>query len=159
MPETIYTIGHGRAAFPEIQRLLDAVGVSTLVDVRSSPVSRRAPHFSRPELDEACAAAGIGYRYLGRHLGGRPTAPELLTPEGEPDPLLIAATPGFAADLGILVELAADGPIAMLCSEEDPGRCHRATMIAPELVDRGVSVAHLRHDGTVQPHQDPLFGA
>lgn len=157
MPETIYTIGHGRAAFSEVERLLDAVGVSTLVDVRSSPFSRRAPDFTRPRLEEACAAAGIGYRYLGRHLGGKPTDPGVLTPEGDPDPTRITATPGFAADLGLLVELAQDGPIAILCSEEDPAHCHRATMIAPALVARGMRVAHLRHDGTTQPHQDGLF--
>lgn len=157
MPETIHTIGHGRAAFSEVERLLEAVGVSTLVDVRSTPFSRRAPDFTRPRLEAACSAAGIGYRYLGRHLGGRPTDPDLLTAEGDPDPARITATPGFAADLGLLVELAGDGPIAILCSEEDPSRCHRATMIAPALLARGMRITHLRHDGTAQPHQDGLF--
>lgn len=157
MPEMIYTIGHGRAGFSDVARLLEAVGVSTLVDVRSAPFSRRAPDFSHPALEDACATAGIGYRYLGRHLGGRPSDPALLTPEGDPDPTRITATPGFAADLGILLELAGDGPVAILCSEEDPAHCHRATMITPALVARGIQVAHLRHDGSVVPHQEGLF--
>jgi len=156
VPDTIFTVGHGRERFEAIAALLDAVGVGTLIDVRSAPYSRHAPDFSRPELDRRCSAAGIGYRFLGQHLGGRPSNPALQGPDGEPDFERIAATPGFDADIGLLMELAAGGPVAILCAEEDPARCHRATLLAPALVARGARVAHLRHDGSVEMHQDAL---
>jgi hypothetical protein len=48
VPDTIFTVGHGRERFEAIAALLDAVGVGTLIDVRSAPYSRNAPDFSRP---------------------------------------------------------------------------------------------------------------
>lgn len=156
MTVTIYTVGHGREPFERIAALLEEVGVSTLVDVRSAPYSSHAPDFSRPALDRRCAEASIGYRFLGRNLGGRPTDPDLLGPDGSPDSTRIASTPGFSADIGLLLELADGGPLAILCSEEDPSRCHRSTILSPALIARGAQVKHLRHDGSVQPHQEGL---
>jgi uncharacterized protein (DUF488 family) len=153
---TIYTVGHGREPFERIAALLHEAGVSTLIDIRSAPYSAYAPDFARPQLDRICADAGIGYRFLGRHLGGKPTDPSLHGPDGLPDPARIAATPGFAADLGLLLEIAAGGAVAILCAEEDPVGCHRSTLLAPALLDRGARVLHLRHDGSKQPHQEPL---
>jgi uncharacterized protein (DUF488 family) len=46
--------------------------------------------------------------------------------------------------------------VAILCAEEDPARCHRATLLAPALVARRARVAHLRHDGSVEMHQEAL---
>lgn len=156
MAVTIYTIGHGSEQFERIAALLDRVGLSTLIDVRSTPYSSHAPDFSRPELDRRCLEAGIGYRFLGRHLGGLPTDPDLLGADGEPHPASIEATPGFAADIGLLIELATGGPVAILCSEEDPSQCHRSTILTPALVAGGALVKHLRHDGSAQPHQEGL---
>jgi uncharacterized protein (DUF488 family) len=156
MTVTIYTVGHGREPFERIADLLHEAGVSTLIDIRSAPYSTHAPDFARPRLDQMCADAGFGYRFLGRDLRGKPTHPSLQGPDGLPDAARIAATPGFAADLGLLLEIAAGGPVAILCAEENPANCHRSTLLAPALLDRGARVLHLRHDGTKQPHQEPL---
>src|SRR5262249_28512954 len=40
--------------------------------------------------------------------------------------------------------------IALLCGEEDPLDCHRGLMIAPALVEAGVTPAHLRRGGRVE---------
>ncbi|MEX1207600.1 MAG: DUF488 domain-containing protein [Acidimicrobiia bacterium] len=156
MTVTIYTIGHGREPFETIAALLHEAGVSTLIDIRSAPYSTHAPDFARPRLEQMCADAGIGYRFLGRHLGGKPTDPSLQGPDGRPDMARIAATPGFAADIGLLLEIAGGGPVAILCAEEDPANCHRSTVLAPALIDQGARVLHLRHDGTKQMHQEGL---
>jgi uncharacterized protein (DUF488 family) len=105
--------------------------------------------------------AGIGYAFAGEKLGGRPTDPGLYkrgaAPAGHADfPTLVdypavARQPSFQAGVDRLLELAAAGPTAMMCSEEDPNRCHRHHLIAQELLRRGVPVAHIRRDGRLEP--------
>lgn len=153
---TIATIGHGRAGFPALAEVLERHGIAMIVDVRSEPYSRHAPDFTRARLETLCAAAGIGYRWMGRHLGGRPTDPALLDAEGRPDPDRMAAGPGLRADLDTVAALAGTAGVVLLCAEEDPGGCHRSTVLAPALEAAGHRVVHLRHDGTAVPHQDRL---
>ena len=43
-----------------------------------------------------------------------------------------------------------DYTVALLCSEEDPGACHRRLLIGRVLGERGVSVEHIRGDGRLQ---------
>jgi uncharacterized protein (DUF488 family) len=38
----------------------------------------------------------------------------------------------------------------MMCSEEDPRRCHRHRLIEPSLRERGAAVRHIRGDGTLE---------
>jgi uncharacterized protein (DUF488 family) len=46
-------------------------------------------------------------------------------------------TPEFAESLGQLIQLAKHGPIAMMCAEAVPWRCHRS-LIADALFVRGI---------------------
>jgi uncharacterized protein (DUF488 family) len=156
MPGTIYTIGHGRAGFAEVAAVLERHGVPTIVDVRSQPFSRNAPEFSRRVLEELAAAAGLGYRWMGDVLGGRPEDPSLLLPDGEPDYEAIRRSPGFRAAILHLAALAAGAGVALLCAEERPEQCHRTLLIAPALEEMGLRVVHLLHDGTALAHQQPL---
>jgi uncharacterized protein (DUF488 family) len=38
----------------------------------------------------------------------------------------------------------------LLCSEEDPRRCHRHHLVARSLIDVGVRVLHIRHSGELE---------
>jgi uncharacterized protein (DUF488 family) len=42
----------------------------------------------------------------------------------------------------------------LLCSEEDPSKCHRHLLIGRVLRDRGVAVSHIRGDGCIQTEAD-----
>lgn len=156
MGTVIATIGHGAAGFDEVLEVLRLHGVATLVDVRSRPYSRHAPDFAKGRLEEACAAAGVGYRWMGADLGGRPSDPRLLDPRGELDPDALGADPGFRSAVRTVAAIASGGKPALLCSEQAPEHCHRATLLAPELIALGHRVEHLRHDGSATPHQEPL---
>ena len=75
----IWTIGHSNHTFEHFAKLLQAEGVEVVVDVRSYPYSRIAPHFNREELevrDRLYVASAICY--LGEELGGRPTCEDAL---------------------------------------------------------------------------------
>ena len=145
---TILTVGHGN--LPQealIRHLLDA-RVARLVDVRSTPYSRWHPHFNRRRIAEAAEAAGITYEWEPA-LGGRPDDPSLRTADGAPDYTLMAQHPPLLEAVDRLVAASAEASTAIMCSEGDPARCHRTLLLAPLLVERGVTVRHLLNDGTV----------
>jgi uncharacterized protein (DUF488 family) len=151
-----FTIGHGTAAFAELSPLLERHGIATIVDVRSEPWSRRAPDFARRRLEDLAGAAGFGYRWLGDALGGRPAQRAGRGPAGIPDPVPAGQSQAFRDGLAVLEELGAGAGVVLLCAEAEPTRCHRATILAPALADRGHEVVHLLHDGTLRPHHPTL---
>src|SRR5271157_4450704 len=67
---TIYTIGHSTRTLDELVAALKAHGISTLVDIRSFPMSRRLPHFNRESLEVELPRRGIAYVWM-KELGGR----------------------------------------------------------------------------------------
>jgi uncharacterized protein DUF488 len=71
----LLTVGHGTTGCDELARLLRGAGVELVVDVRSTPGSRRFPQFRRAELAEWLPAAGIGYRWEPGLGGFRRPAP------------------------------------------------------------------------------------
>ncbi len=157
-PPVIYTIGHGDASFTAIAALLERHLVQTLVDVRSQPYSRHAPDFNKGPLADLAAAAGLGYRWMGDRLGGRPTDPDLLDPAGAPDWLRVAESPSYRGAIAELIELGRGGRTAILCAERDPRHCHRTLLLAPTLAAAGASVCHILSDGALEPHHPTLFG-
>ena len=40
--------------------------------------------------------------------------------------------------------------LALMCTEEDPEKCHRHPLLAVALLERGLRVLHLRRKGSVQ---------
>lgn len=151
-----FTVGHGTSGFADVAELLERHGVATIVDVRSEPWSRRAPDFSRRRLEGLAAAAGFGYRWLGDALGGRPTNPALIGPDGTPDPAAMTGSQAFGDALAVLEQLASGASVVLLCAEALPAGCHRATLLAPALAARGHDVAHLLPDGSAEPHHPSL---
>jgi uncharacterized protein (DUF488 family) len=67
---TIYTIGHSTRTLDELVAALQGHGVTTLVDIRSFPMSRRRPHFNRESLEHELPHCGITYIWM-KELGGR----------------------------------------------------------------------------------------
>ena len=152
---TIFTIGHGDASFGDLERRIMRHRIQAIVDVRSIPYSKHAPDFAKAELEAIAAEAGLGYRWLGDHLGGRPTDVELLT-DGKPDVAKITAGAHFRAGIEELLGVAATSRVVVLCSELDPRHCHRTAWIAPALEDAGAHVWHIDADGAADAHQPDL---
>ena len=150
MENDLFSVGHSNHDWPRLLALLHGAGVTAVADVRSSPYSKRYPHFNKGPLESALLASGIGYVYLGDLLGGRPNSRALYDSEGRADYDAIRATPAFRRGLERLLEGAARYRVAMLCGEDDPLDCHRGLMITPALGELGVSPRHLRKDGTVE---------
>ncbi len=158
----IYTIGHSTRSLDELIALLSASGIKRLADIRRYPGSRRYPHFSRESLAAELPKRGIDYVHMPE-LGGR-RAPAKDSPN---DALRNAQFRGYADYMGTsefaeAVErlLAMDGPVAIMCAEAVPWRCHRG-LVADDLVRRGVEVVHIvaandrrKHDLNPLAHEE-----
>jgi uncharacterized protein (DUF488 family) len=144
------TIGHSRHPIERFLELLREGEVEVLVDVRSQPVSRFSPHFSRKPLERAVTEAGMRYLFLGELLGGRPSAPECYDAEGKLDYDLVEAQPFFQRGIERLLEGEAKFRVCLLCAEENPASCHRRLLVSRALWRRAVSVSHLRGSGAVE---------
>jgi uncharacterized protein (DUF488 family) len=153
-PLTIFTIGHSNHALDKFIDLLKTHEIKALVDVRSSPFSQYTPHFNRHELERSLNDVGIDYAYAGEYLGGRPKDPSCykngIVPEGKADFLelvdysALAQQPSYRRGLARLREIARESRIVVMCSEEDPQRCHRHHLIAQSLLACGDLVLHIR---------------
>jgi uncharacterized protein (DUF488 family) len=150
---TIYTIGHSRHSAEHFAGLLRAKEIALLVDVRSHPASKWAPHFGKASLMQMLATHAIDYVFLGRELGGRPEGAEFYGPDGSVDYARRMEAADFKAGIARLVELAQRRRTAILCAEEDPGRCHRRLLVAPTLRQSGVTVVHIRGDGRLDAYE------
>jgi uncharacterized protein (DUF488 family) len=150
LSDRLFTVGHSNHEPEVFLRLLESAGVTAVTDVRSSPYSRRLPHFNRQTLEALLHHHRIAYVFLGDHLGGRPASAELYDAEGWASYEAIRRTAAFEEGLTRLLRGLEHYRIALLCGEEDPLDCHRGLMIAPALKERGVLPRHIRKDGRLE---------
>ena len=161
----IYSVGHSNHSIETFMSLLDVHKIEALVDVRSHPYSKHAPYFGLSSLSQELKVRGINYLYFGRELGGRPDKEELYDDNGYVLYSDWARSPLFLEGIERLEHGVVTYRIAMMCSEESPSQCDRHLLIAPVLAHRGIQVAHIRGDGTIQyeadlrrdEHQPSLF--
>jgi len=156
----ILAIGHSTRPLEELVDLLRSCGVATLADIRTIPRSRQNPQFDAESLGRALPAVGIRYVHLAR-LGG--------LRHGRKDSENVgwrnASFRGYADHMQScefeegLVELRAlvrDGPVALMCAEAVPWRCHRS-LLADALFAHGVVVEHIVGRGRTRPHRVTPF--
>ncbi|MCG6553177.1 MAG: DUF488 domain-containing protein [Candidatus Magnetominusculus sp. LBB02] len=147
----IYTIGHSDILTEDFIKLLNSAGVTTLVDVRTSPYSRYAPQFNRENLIRSLLNTPIAYLYMGGQLGGYPKDAPVYRGK-HPDYDILRKQSFYVDGLDNLLGIATSTTPAIMCSEEDPYTCHRRNLIGFDLHERGITVCHIRHDNTT--HED-----
>jgi uncharacterized protein (DUF488 family) len=142
----VLSVGHSNRPLEDLLAVLRAHGVTCLVDVRTVPRSRHNPQHEGRALAEALPREGIRYVHLSA-LGGL-RRPLRASPNGAwrdesfrgfADHML---TCEFEEGLMALRGLAREGPVAVMCAEAVPWRCHRS-LIADALWARGVVVEHV----------------
>lgn len=149
---SVSTIGHSNHPAEMFLGLLLRHGIEEVVDVRSSPHSRYNPQFNRKALQDALAAAGVGYVFMGEELGGRPANPSCYDSEGRVQYDRLAETEAFKEGVRQVVRRAGERCLALMCSEKEPLACHRTLLIAQVLTARGMAVAHMLADGGLESH-------
>ncbi|HZS94537.1 MAG TPA: DUF488 domain-containing protein [Chloroflexota bacterium] len=151
----LYTVGHSNRSSEDFLALLDAQGITQVVDVRTAAGSRRNPQFMRDELARTLERQGITYRHRPVLGGFRKPLPDSSNAGWRNDSFRGYAdymqTPEFGAALDELLDIAAHGPTAVMCAEAVPWRCHR-TLIADAVVARGLRVGHILSPARCQSH-------
>jgi len=151
----LYTIGHSNLELGRFIDLLMKNRISAVADVRSIPVSRFAPQFSRDHLENALVQAKIHYVYLGRELGARPDDDDCIV-DGRVQFNRLARTPRFLSGIERLVDGSKRHSVAIMCTEKDPLDCHRTILIARVLNERGLHILHIHGDGGLERHADAM---
>lgn len=153
---TLFTIGHSDRALSRLLAVLGEVHLTALVDIRAWPRSQCYPHFDADRLRAAAEAEGMTYHWAGRNLGGmRTPRPRSRHTALQDDGLRGYAdhmeSDEFQAAATQLIALARRGPLAVLCAEREPDRCHRS-LLADYLTLKGVHVVHLLDLGERRDH-------
>lgn len=147
----LFTIGHSNIGAERFDGMLRSAGVNALADVRSTPASRRCPWFSGKNLAPRLQQEGIAYAPFGDALGGRPRDPAVYC-DGVADYEAMARSEEFRAGLDRLLDLTARHRVCLMCAEREPLDCHRCLLVARALAERGRTIGHILHDGTIEPH-------
>jgi len=149
---TLWTVGHSTRPFDELRAMLDAAGITCLVDVRRYAGSRRNPQYSPDALRERLGEAYLPLPGLG---GRRTPAPD--SPNGA---WRVEAFRGYADHLAsdeytsareVLTQRALRERCAVMCAEAVWWRCHRR-LVSDDLTARGWRVLHLMGRGKVTEH-------
>jgi len=151
----VLTIGHSTRTVEEFIGLLQAHGVSRVIDVRTVPRSRHNPQFNKTSLPGSLKKAGLSYVHLPG-LGGLRHAQcdsvnlgwHNASFRGYADYM---QTPEFEKNLEELVQLAKQDRIALMCAEAVPWRCHRS-LIADALLVRGIRTEDIMSPTRRQVH-------
>jgi len=146
----ILTIGHSSHPIEEFLRLVQLHAIEVVVDTRSVPVSRFAPHFDREPLRKSLAEMETKYLFLGNEVGGRPKDTACYDESGRVLYSRLSVSPAFLEAIERLERGAASFRVALLCGEEDPAHCHRRLLIGRVLIERGHELLHIRGNGELQ---------
>jgi uncharacterized protein (DUF488 family) len=153
----LLTYGHGTEPAERTVDLLRAAGVSSLVDIRTAPGSRRNPQFARTALEEWLPEAGIAYRWEKRLGGFRRPGPDNPDVVWREDMFRGYAehmrSPDFRTAIDAVLAEAEQHQTTVMCSESLWWRCHRRLVADFAAVARGIQVSHLMHDGRLEPHR------
>jgi uncharacterized protein (DUF488 family) len=153
---TILTIGHSTRTLDEFVRLLEAYGVTLVVDVRTVPRSRHNPQFNKETLPSSLKKYGIKYIHMPDIGGLRRPKPDSVnlawrnnTFRGYADYM---QTKEFTDNLLKIIALAKENRLALMCAEALPWRCHRS-LISDALVVRHIKVEHIISANSLINHQ------
>ena len=156
MVAQIWTIGHSTRKIDVFISLLEANGITLVVDVRKLPGSKRYPQFNKDALAASLNECSIVYQHFP-DLGGRRKSKS----DSRNTVWRNAAFRGYADYMQTeefrnaaerLVDLANEGgPAVIMCAEAVWWHCHRA-LIADYLKARGVEVTHTIDLNKTEPH-------
>lgn len=152
----VLTVGHSNHSPEAFLTLLLRHNVDHVVDVRSTPYSRYAPHFNHESLNGILENVGIGYTFLGETLGGRPADHSCYDADGRVQYERVADTDPFDDGIKRIIRHAEERRLALMCTEKEPLECHRTLLIARTLTERGVAVAHILADGNLENHDTTM---
>ena len=149
-----FTIGHSNHNESEFLKLLRMNQINCLVDVRTNPHSQYVTQFNKERLEVSLKLEKIVYLHFGKEFGARREEAELYT-DGIVDFKKTIQSEIFQKGVARIQDGIQKGfRIALMCSEEDPIRCHRFGMVSYGLYQLGIETEHIRGDGSIQTREE-----
>lgn len=149
------TIGHSTRPIGDFIGLLLTHGIQLLADIRTIPFSRRNPQFHQEAFAQSLRGAGLQYRHMPALGGRRKSRPDSVNlgwrNQGFRGYADYMQTEEFWDALEDLVETGHCLPVAIMCAEAVPWRCHRS-LISDAVVIRGWTVRHIISAGPSKTH-------
>lgn len=124
----IYTIGHSNVSAEKLLKRLRLYEIDRVVDVRTKPYSRWCPQFNKNQLELSLAAIDINYDWRGDNLGG------------------LVVHVDYEQTLHWVFDRAEYENIVLMCSEGDYRKCHRYSMLTPDLEKLGAELVHIGYN-------------
>lgn len=159
--KTVYSIGHSNHTISQFCNLLHDHKIDYLIDIRSVPFSRYYPQFNQKPFMEVMEKENIQYIFLGNELGGRikdttcyknhtiPTIKNGYAMFLNYD--VIKTKEWFTLGIQKIYSLVENGICAIMCSEENPEKCHRELIVGRKLKEDGYSLIHIRTNKGITP--------
>lgn len=129
----LYTIGYEGRNLNEFVSRLKYSGISTLVDVREIPISRKKG-FSKTTLSQFLREYDIDYLHL-KELGSPKPLRKKVRSDGDYDSFFEEYSKYIKSQMGIIEELyriVLDKVCCIMCYERFPDNCHRS-IVAEEI--------------------------
>lgn len=121
---TIFTLGYSNKNIETFIQKLVENNITLVVDVRSVPRSRN-PQFNRAYFEKYLNSRGLNYLYMGDCLGG------------------IETNRDFDEAIAEVIRLSEFHNLVLVCVEGEPKKCHRHSVLAPEIAGKGYEVIDL----------------
>lgn len=141
---TVFTIGYEGLDIDAFVSLLARHGVSTVVDIRELPLSRK-PGFSKKALASALSLSGLNYVHMV-DLGCPKPVRDSYREDGDWKRYTSSFLKHLKAQndaIGELAELVQSSTCALLCYEADFNYCHRSMVADAVSKHCGASVEHI----------------
>lgn len=141
----LYTVGYEALSVDHLLDGLRRIGLSQLIDVRSTPYSRRFGFHGRT-LERLCAELSIAYRHFP-NLGLEST--DTRPPESQADYDRLfehycqTTLPEETIDIGHVADLAKANPSVLLGFERNATRCHRSHLARKVHEASGLAIVDL----------------
>ena len=147
----LYTIGHSNHSIEKFLLLLKQYNINKIVDVRSYPNSKYNPQFNKDNLAQSLLRNNIDYLWMGWCLGGLWDDKDLYT-DGKLNVDKMEKMETYQNGIKNLINMGTINAekTAIMCSEENPEKCHRGYVICQTLIDYNCEVWHIRGDGNLE---------
>ena len=122
---------------------LKIIGITCIIDVRTTPRSAYYKDFDADILEERLRKEGILYRNYAYEFGARQEDTSLY-PNGYLDFELFSKTENFRQGIKRLNSgIKQNQTFALMCAEKDPYNCHRCIMVSRFLQEYDFEIRHI----------------
>lgn len=145
-----YTIGYAHHTQESFLKLLEYYHIQCVIDVRTLAYSGFHPQFNKEPLKYFLNSHGILYRQMHNEFGIIRSERSLLNAEGYLDFTKVAALPEFKKGIEQMIRGIEKGyHVAFMCAEKAPQDCHRSTLVARALKEKGYEIHHILWNGKI----------